>query len=306
MDKVNSTSLREIYNKFKKQMLKHYYIDLTNYKNLIKFLSEDSIHLDEETIQSMEKDFKQKISEIFEEFGSVFVKLNYSAAKDSDFLVHKLECFKLEEILVLLKGSNKINTNFTIFQKEDSQQNLFLILKKFYDIKQENEFRVLIHIGEIIGISQRHINIFFDYENDFLRELKTLIQDFYEKEIKPHSELFSDFVFLDVLYLDKSKKIKIIDIISEETRQLINKYSEDNDRNSDYFLLFTNWEEILKLNNSDTGDDGDKPMIKVIKSNEEIVETPENLNKFPLEIIGEGNTQNIHDIINFLSQNKDM
>jgi len=299
VDTIDSFSLKETFEIFNKLMLKHYFIDITNYKNLIKYLSEESIYVDEETIQSIEEEFKEKVEEILNEFGSVFIKLNYNAATDSEFLVHKLECFKLEDILILLKGSNKINTNFTIFQNEKEEKNLLLILKKFYDVKQENEFRIFIHKGVIKAISQRHINIFFNYNEEFLNELKRIILEYYEVEIKPFSNKISEYTFLDVLYLDKSKKVKIIDIMTEEIRQLLIKYSEHNYSFSDYFLLFTNWEEILESSKSETNED--LCIMKVIKSPEEIIESPDNINKFPQEIIGEGNVQNIQDIINFLN-----
>ena len=205
MEEQNSDllTIEGIYSKLKKFMLKNFIIDLGLYPNLIKFLAEESIYLDQETIQLIEKDFREKISEILEEFGSVFVKLNYSAATDSDFLVNKLECFKLEDILILLKGSYKLNRNFENFQNKNS--GLFLILKKFYNIKQENEFRLFIIENNVRGISQRHIYCYFNYDKAFIEEVKKNILDFYQKELRPIFDSFPNLCLL-MCYFSKNQK----------------------------------------------------------------------------------------------------
>ena len=113
-------------------------------------------------------------------------------------------------------------------------------------------------------------------------------------------------MFVDVLFLEKSKKLKIVDILSEDTRIKLNGIGEENSKSSeedDCFLLFKNWEEIRQITKSNC-EENDTDFLRVIKSNDDIIETKENLNKFPLEIIGEENNNNINEIIKFLSLNK--
>ena len=100
---------------------------------MMNYLEEDSINLDDENLETIELELKEKINLTFEKFESIFIKLNYSSASDSQFLVNNLRCFNLQDVLILIKGSNKIAENLSLFNKlkEDNsgKHKLYLILK---------------------------------------------------------------------------------------------------------------------------------------------------------------------------------
>jgi hypothetical protein len=286
----------KLFDFFGEDMMKYTCINLTPYTNLIQFIEEESIILDEETLNSIENEFKEKIQELFLEYQSVFIKLNFSAPTDSQFLVHELKCINLNDILTLIKGSSKLSDNINIFQQNKDSSELYLITKPWYKMDQRNEFRLFIDDKELKGICQRHLNFYFDYSEHELEEIEEAILMFLDK----HSDKFEDDhiskrLIVDVLYMKKFNRIKVVDVLSEENRQCLHnvslEYTEGENWEDDHFLLFENWNNLI--NNSE-------PEFKVIKSYQEIIDTEENLNRFPLEIIGEDNKPNVEKIIELL------
>lgn len=291
-------------NLFGDEMMKFTCINLTPYKYLLQFIEEESIILDEETLENIELEFKEKIKEIFIEYQSVFVKLNFSAATDSQFLVHEMRCINLFDILTLIKGSNRLTDNVSIYQQNKNSE-LFLIVKPWYKMNQRNEFRLFISDRELKGVCQRYLNFYFDYSEQELEEIEEAIHLFIEKY---YEKLKNDHIgncnklIVDVLYIKKYNRIKVVDVISEENRECLylHKYDEENieDKEKDMcrdFLLFENWDKLI--NNPENE-------FKVIRTYEDIIDTDENLNRFPLEIIGEDNKPNVEKIIDLLKNEK--
>jgi hypothetical protein len=308
MNHVQGLFSTKYYDKVKSQMLKHKIIEIQNYPNLMKFMSEDSIILDDETLNSLEKDFIEECNQVLSEYTSVFVKLNFSAATDTDFLVHEAKCFNLKDILTILKGSTRINENYSVFLENKGLENntsnkLYLILKPWYKIDNRDEFRIFLIKSELKGICQRYLNFYFDYSQDEINEIKESIIRLYQSHLVNLKD--DDNLIIDLLYLRKLKKVKIIDIISQSNLEVLKKHNINHNLNQpeeSELLLFHSWNTLQSITD---GLDIGNVFFKVVNSHKEIFETKENLNKFPIEITGEDKEFNVAKIIDFLRENND-
>jgi hypothetical protein len=273
------------YELFQNYFTKFDTIEITS--NFLEFLNKDSILLDEESLKLIDDSIKEHIHELFEEFQSVFIKMDSISCRDCKYILEDLQCFKLDEILILLKSSDKI-ANFLekINSEEDSNIRPKLILKKWYRIDPQYEFRCFIKEGRLIGICQRNIDMFFDYEPDQLENIEKIIKEFFMKEdIKEAiSKLNNSFLYFDILYLPNKIKIKLIDILSK--KELSQYYTEEEIEN--YNLLFNSNEiDQLECNNCE---------FRYIKNKDGIVDCgADDYNQFPVEIMEAGS--NIEDFI---------
>lgn len=168
-------------------LLKEYCLQISNQLKL--FLKEESIFLDEKSLSAIDKNTKNSIDFIIKNFESTFIKLNFSSGSDCFFMVNKLRCTKLDEILILLKSSSKLQEN--LFEEKEENKKIVdlayfklnsdkLFLKKWYKIDMRKEFRVVYFKRDFI-ISQRHCDICFDYEFNELAEIKEIIKNFFEE-----------------------------------------------------------------------------------------------------------------------------
>jgi len=173
------------------------------------------------------------------------------------------------------------------WQSESSLFTLRVRAKQWYWVYKldlRNEFRIFIVNSEIKGICQKHLNYYFNYSEDELEEIKEAISNFYEEN---RNNLKDKTFVIDILYMKKLKKIKIFDVLSEGNINLLIKsrtecLDDEMEIKSYYkniYLLYDNSDILRNLDSSFN--------IKVIKSEAEIFDTEENLNRFPIEIIGE-------------------
>ena len=71
----------------------------------------------------------------------------------------QLKCFSLDDILTLLKGSEKLYKAFNPYLKN------YFIIKPWYKIEHKNEFRCYLINKRLNGISQKYINLYEEYED---------------------------------------------------------------------------------------------------------------------------------------------
>ena len=154
---------KEIYSLFGPLMITHKIIELD--ENFKKYIMMDSISLDPEDKKLISREISDKIQAEIKTHDYVFIKLNSKAATDSEFMCVQLKCFSLDDILTLIKASERIRKVFNPYG-----QNL-LIIKPWYKIEHKNEFRCYLINKRLKGISQRYINSFEEYDDiDKIRE----------------------------------------------------------------------------------------------------------------------------------------
>jgi hypothetical protein len=130
----------------------------------------------------------------------MFVKLNWSAAKDATWVSPTLQCVTPDEVFTQLKSStfiahdiecpfNEVIPGFTLTKgSRELDEGHYIVLKRWHNLNKGMEFRCFIRDRKFIAISQRDITAYYEFlplmRNDLLNEL---IQFFLHK-IKPAVE----------------------------------------------------------------------------------------------------------------------
>ena len=140
-------TVKEIYSIFGPLMVTHKLIELDD--DFKKYLMLDGINVGPEEKKLICRDISDKIQTEIKEHEYVFIKLNSKAPTDSEFLCLQLKCFSLDDILTLLKGSEKLYKAFNPYSKN------YLIIKPWYKIEHKNEFRCYLINKRLKGISQK-------------------------------------------------------------------------------------------------------------------------------------------------------
>jgi len=187
-DNLNSYSQLKLFYLFNEIILKEYCLPITNY--LKDFIKEDSIILADENFNSIDKTTREYFKFILDDLESAFIKLNLSSGSDCYFMVNKLRCSNIDEILILIKSSTKLQENLIEIISEKEEDNLInnsqlsmnkLFLKKWYKIETRKEFRIVFYKNEIL-ICQRYCDTFFDYSINEIEENYKTIKEFFEKK----------------------------------------------------------------------------------------------------------------------------
>ena len=202
-------TIKEIYSIFGPCMITHKLIELDD--DFKKYLKLDGISIATEEKKLISRDISDKIVNEIKTHDYVFIKLNSKAPTDSEFLCVQLKCFSLDDILSLLKGSERLNQVFNPYSKN------YLIIKPWYKIEHKNEFRCYLINKRLKGISQRYINMYEEYDDiDKIRDC--IIEYIYSKELKEAldqieiDEMALHYMIIDVVYMPKKNKVKIVDV----------------------------------------------------------------------------------------------
>ena len=202
-------TVKEIYSIFGPLMITHKLIELDN--DFKKYLLLDGISVAPEEKKLISRDISDKIVNEIKTHDYVFVKLNSKAPTDSEFLCCQLKCFSIDDILTLLKGSERLNNVFNPYSKN------YLVIKPWYKIEHKNEFRCYLINKRLKGISQKYINLYEEYDDiDKIREC--IIEYIYSKEVKEAldkveiDDMGLHYMIIDLVYMPKKNKVKIIDV----------------------------------------------------------------------------------------------
>ena len=202
-------TIKEIYSIFGPLMITHKLIELD--EDFKKYLLLDGISLSTEEKKLICRDISDKIQSEIKTHDYVFIKLNSKAPTDSEFLCVQLKCFNLDDILTLLKGSERLNDVFNPYSKN------YLIIKPWYKIEHKNEFRCYLINKRLKGISQKYINLYEEYDDiDKIREC--IIEYIYSKEVKECLDQVEidenglHYMIIDLVYMPKKNKVKIVDV----------------------------------------------------------------------------------------------
>lgn len=183
-------------------------------------------------------DFHAQIEAAVAELGSVVVKLNWSAPKDAKWILagNSLECTSAVDIYLLLSASDHTahDLNGYIYEecedKDVDKMNIEVVIKKYVrDFNPALEFRLFIHSGEIIGVSQRDIN-HYQFLETIQDKLRDTITRFHKSVLLNSKFPLRDYI-MDAYIAHPYDKITILDI---------NPFTRKWD-----LLLFT-WLELLE------------------------------------------------------------
>ena len=318
-------TIKEIYSIFGPCMITHKLIELDD--DFKKYLKLDGISIASEEKKLISRDISDKIVNEIKTHDYVFIKLNSKAPTDSEFLCVQLKCFSLDDILSLLKGSERLNQVFNPYSKN------YLIIKPWYKIEHKNEFRCYLINKRLKGISQRYINIYEEYDDiDKIRDC--IIEYIYSKEVKEAldqieiDEMALHYMANDVIIDEENKgnekqddkknvnnvkkdgKKKTAKELEEEEMMRKKKKEEEELEKQEYIQSQMNkkinFDEKIKLFSIDdllNVDDEDESEIelRIIESPDDsrIALDQENTNQFPVELLEYDN--NIEELIRKLN-----
>ncbi|XP_014213031.1 cell division cycle protein 123 homolog [Copidosoma floridanum] len=166
------------------------------------------------TVQPTFPDFSKQIQEVIDDFGAVFIKTNWSTPSDAAWMLSTktLKCCSLEDVYLLLKGSDRISRDLSFVSSCDDQtENLLkpcLILKKWRDIDPCSEFRCFVINQELVGICQRDTSQYYKHIETEKYDIQRDIKSLFTEKIKNNFSL-RDYTF-DVIRIKKDK-VKILD-----------------------------------------------------------------------------------------------
>ena len=305
-------SLKELYSIFEKYYTKYAIVDLD--ENFNQFLENDSIYLDQESKKLINDTISKRIMNLIEKFEYVFVKLNDKAPIDADFMLTQLKCFNIDDIISVIKSSERCLENF-----DKTKQN-FLILKEWYKIEHKFEFRCYFINKKLKGISQRYIDLYEKYDD--IDKIRNCIINFVNNDIKDCLDKIeikndeSNYMIIDLVYAPKRNKVKIIDVEiliddnkdnnEDENNIIHNKQininnnkniktlniTDENSENVEENELITNskfnnklrlystWDELINVDD----EDNDEIELRYISQAERIVQNEDNKNRFPIEL----------------------
>ena len=120
--------------------------------------------------------------------GAVFPKLNWSCPLDASWMnAGSLKCFHAQDIIILLKASDRISydLNYMLPEEETAEASLAtgitLVLRKWANLNPSMEFRFFVRNRKLVGLCQRDTNTFYDFlaVEDERDRLESLLLDFY-------------------------------------------------------------------------------------------------------------------------------
>jgi len=263
---------------------------------------EESAEESEEEIDSEDKTSKYNFAELEESIKSViedynekvFVKLNWSAPRDANWIVPNLNCDSSTEVYSLLKSSTFITHDISAAYEgwvdkgeKTCPDKLYLILKKYHHnvrAHRESEFRCFVKDNILIAITQRDTQVFYEHLVELMEAYKPIIIDFFESEIK-NKFIDPDFIF--DLYIDiaPNNKVWLIDF---------NPWHSKTDP-----CLFE-WSEVIKI----IDENEETPVWKIIEEEQGIKANEMTQYKVPTDIVEYHNSDEVKEFFENMRDGK--
>ncbi|XP_060603753.1 cell division cycle protein 123 homolog [Ruditapes philippinarum] len=151
--------------------------------------------------------------------GQVFPKLNWSAPKDATWISfdRTLKCTCTSDVYLLLKSSDFISHDLTQpFKhccddenlKNETSVKYELVLRKWQELNPAYEFRCFVKDNKLIGISQRHNDMYYKFIPENRQEIISDIQAFYYHIVKDN---FPDKSYCFDVYRRCQGKLLLLD-----------------------------------------------------------------------------------------------
>ncbi|EGV65403.1 hypothetical protein PSN45_002431 [Yamadazyma tenuis] len=164
-------------------------------------------------------DLHEQVNEVVKKYRAVAPKLNWSAPKDSCWIMlnKTMKCQSASDVYLMLNASDHITHDLdfpfedTHDEESDPEFDYELVLRKWRDINPALEFRVFVRNGEVVGKSQRDLN-YYDYLEKLIgdNKLDDTINSFVKKTVVPVIENRSFIV--DVYVPKPFSKVYVVDI----------------------------------------------------------------------------------------------
>ncbi|KAA6426686.1 MAG: cell division cycle protein [Trebouxia sp. A1-2] len=147
--------------------------------------------------------------------GTIIPKLNWSCPKDATWVTatNSIKCTNADEVLLLLKSSDRVAHDicnaFDSCEGQPQQDVPYtLVLKKYYDLKPEREFRCFVQGHDLIGVSQRDVTQHFPALADEASDLEEIILEFFEEHVQ---HKFPDPDYTMDVYVATNRTVRLMD-----------------------------------------------------------------------------------------------
>lgn len=151
--------------------------------------------------------------------GKVFPKLNWSAPKDATWISfdRTLKCTCTSDVYLLLKSSDFVSHDLTQpFKYCTDDENLKnetsvkyeLVLRKWQELNPAYEFRCFVKDGHLVGISQRHSDMYYKFIPEHRKDIVADIQAFFYHIVKDN---FPDKCYCFDVYRRSQGKLLLLD-----------------------------------------------------------------------------------------------
>lgn len=182
-----------------------------------------------------------QIKHVIQHYKAVAPKLNWSAPKDSTWIMatHSMKCDSATEVYLMLNASDHVAHDLD-FPFEDAteepapQWHHELVLRRWQDVNPALEFRVFVRDGEVVGKSQRDLN-YYDYLRLLVEEqqLARVIDQFVGETIVPRFpnrnfivDVYCPRPFDHVIIVDINPFIRVTDSILYTWTELLEDRDE--------------------------------------------------------------------------------
>ncbi|KAH3882717.1 cell division cycle protein 123 homolog [Dreissena polymorpha] len=209
--------------------------DNRNSENVINWATEEIIMPEAESPSFPEFELLLKTT-ITRMGGVVFPKLNWSCPKDASWISfdRTLKCTCPSDVYLLLKSSDFISHDLTQpFKYCDDDENLKdetqvkyeLVLRKWVEMNPAYEFRCFIKDNKLLGISQRHNDMFYKFIPENRKEIEADVKAFFYHIVKDN---FPDKNYCFDIYRRNQGKLLLLDFnpFGEVTDSLLYSWDE--------------------------------------------------------------------------------
>ena len=233
---ASPTYMENWYEILKDETIESKFIPITNdeCKFLIthgefEFVIKDQKYKNTKYRKEIEINLKQKILPVLKYFDNkAFFRLSSRSPKDSYFFSHSRGLVKtFEDILRHFIDSERMVED--ILANFVSKEQVWIVLRKWVEIKKFEEFRLFIINKKLVGISQYYYKTYFKELVENFKYYQDTILEYYNK-VKDIIPL--ENCILDVIFIDKLPKILEINPLYELTDSCL--FDWDND----YFEKF--------------------------------------------------------------------
>ncbi|KAL4496757.1 hypothetical protein ABPG73_011723 [Tetrahymena malaccensis] len=258
------------------------------------------------------KEFEEQIKETFDDFESVFVKLNWRSPRDTENWLHGLQIDNLEDLLTVLKSSgilaelleeykdqfglcSTINTENQfeqVQQQIDSQMGLYLILKKWYNLHKHMMVRCFVRNKKLIAISQRHCSSVNRTIEEFGELFSQKINSYFYEKIAPFFEE-SNYVFDLYIGIAPNYKLRLLDI---------------NPWRGHTNPLLLDWDQLEKIDTEEFGQDK-KIFIQYVRTESDVIIEDLSAYRVPEDMLFDGDNaqESMDKVFDYLNiHNKDL
>lgn len=188
-------------------------------------------------------EFHRRVEEVVAHWGSVMVKLNWSAPKDARWILlnNSLQCRSALDVYLVLNASDHAAHDLDGHMYDECDDALGerlqpeLVVKRWIpNMNPALEFRIFVRGRRVMGVSQRDLN-HYEFLADIKPELTETITQFHRSELRSSPFPLENYI-MDVYIPRPYNKVVVLDV---------NPYGRK--WNS---LLFT-WNELLEPRESD-------------------------------------------------------